>query len=161
MKKIDYKKLIICLLIPQLAGLLGSIANITSLDSWYLSLNKPSFNPPNWIFGPVWTILFLLMGISLYLIWQKKGLFNKKQWQFSIKIFSIQLGLNILWSYLFFFFRNPLAGFLEIILLWVFILLNIIYFYKLNKTAGLLLLPYLLWVSLATFLNFNLWILNS
>ncbi len=161
MKKIDYKKLIICLLIPQLAGLLGSIANFTSLDSWYIALNKPSFNPPNWIFGPVWTILFILMGLALYLVWQKKSLFNKKQWQFSIKIFSIQLGLNILWSYLFFFFRNPLAGFLEIILLWIFILLNIIYFYRLNKTAGLLLVPYLLWVSFAMFLNFNLWILNK
>jgi len=160
MKKIDYKKLVICLLIPQLAGLLGSIANFTSLDSWYISLVKPSFNPPSWVFGPVWTLLFLLMGWSLYLIWQEKGLLHKKQWYSTIKIFSVQLGLNILWSYLFFFFRNPLAGFLEIILLWVFILLNIIYFYKLNKTAGLLLVPYLLWVSFATFLNFNLWILN-
>lgn len=161
MKKIDYKKLIICLLIPQLAGLLGSIANITSLDSWYLSLNKPSFNPPNWIFGPVWTFLFLLMGISLYLIWQKRNLFNQRQWLFSLKIFSIQLGLNILWSYLFFFFHSPLAGLAGIVLLWVFILFNIIYFYKLNKTAGLLLIPYLLWVSFASVLNFNLWILNS
>lgn len=160
MKKIDYKKLVICLLIPQLAGLLGSIANFTSLDSWYISLVKPSFNPPSWIFGPVWTFLFLLMGLSLYLVWQKKGSFHKKQWNLTIKIFSVQLGLNILWSYLFFFFHNPLAGFLEIILLWIFILLNIIYFYKLNKTAGLLLVPYLLWVSFATFLNFNLWILN-
>lgn len=89
MKKIDYKKLAICLLISQLAGLIGSIANGTSLSTWYTHLNKPSFNPLNWIFGPVWTILFVLMGISLYLIWQKKGLFNKKQWQFSINIFSI------------------------------------------------------------------------
>jgi len=160
MKKIDYKKLVICLLIPQLAGLLGSIANFTSLDSWYISLVKPSFNPPSWVFRPVWTFLFLLMGLSLYLVWQKKGSFHKKQWNLTIKIFSVQLGLNILWSYLFFFFHNPLAGFLEIILLWIFILLNIIYFYKLNKTAGLLLVPYLLWVSFATFLNFNLWILN-
>ena len=161
MKKIDYKKLIICLLIPQLAGLLGSVANMTSLDSWFLSLVKPSFNPPNWIFGPVWTILFIMMGISLYLVWQKRGLFNQKQWLFSLKIFSIQLGLNILWSYLFFFFRSPLAGLAEIILLWVFILFNIIHFYKLNKTAGLLLVPYLLWVSFASVLNLNLWILNS
>lgn len=161
MKKINYQRLIICLLIPQLAGLLGSIANFTSLDSWYLEINKPSFNPPGWIFGPVWTILFILMGVALYLVWQERGLFNKKKVDLALGIFGVQLFLNILWSYSFFFFRSPLAGLVNIVFLLGLIVWNIVVFYKIKKSAGWLLIPYLLWVSFASVLNFSLWLLNK
>ncbi|MFZ2189526.1 MAG: TspO/MBR family protein [Candidatus Magasanikiibacteriota bacterium] len=160
MKKINYKKLIISLAIPQLAGLFGSIANITSLDTWYKVLIKPVFNPPGWIFGPVWTLLFILMGIALYLVWDNKGIFNKHKVDQAIKIFLLQIILNITWSWLFFGARSQLLALLEIVVLWVVILWNMVVFYKLNKTAGYLLLPYLLWVSFASVLNFSLWWLN-
>ncbi|HBU06729.1 MAG TPA: TspO protein [Candidatus Magasanikbacteria bacterium] len=160
MKKINYRKLAISLIIPQLAGFLGSIANITSLDTWYKGLIKPVFNPPGWIFGPVWTLLFVLMGVALYLVWDNKGIFNKYKVDFVIKIFSLQIILNIVWSWLFFGAMSPLLALLEIIVLWVAILWNMVVFYRLNKTAGYLLLPYLLWVSFASVLNFSLWWLN-
>lgn len=156
MRKINWFRLIISIIICQSAGWIGSIATITGVNSWYLTLTKPSFNPPSWVFAPVWTALFILMGISLYLIWQSK---HKNQVRAAI-VFLIQLGLNILWSFLFFYFQNPLAAFIEIIILWIFILLSIIYFYKINKIAAYLLIPYILWVSFAAFLNFNLYLLN-
>ena len=102
-KKRNLKKLIIALIIPQLAGFIGSIANFTSLDTWYEGIVKPSFNPPNWIFGPVWTGLFLLMGYALYIIWEKKPKWGKnKKSDFALLIFYTQLGFNVIWSYLFF-----------------------------------------------------------
>lgn len=160
MKKINYRKLIISLLIPQLAGLLGIIANFTSLNSWYLNINKPSFNPPGWIFGLVWTILFILMGIALYLVWQEKEKLNKRENNLAWGVFGAQLFFNVLWSYSFFFFRNPLAGLVNIIFLLVLIVGNIIVFYKIKKEAGWLLVPYFLWVSFASVLNYFLFILN-
>ncbi|MFH1946757.1 MAG: TspO/MBR family protein [Candidatus Magasanikbacteria bacterium] len=160
-KKPNYKKLIIALLIPQLAGFLGSIANFTSLDIWYEGIVKPSFNPPNWIFGPVWTTLFLLMGIALYLIWQKKPRWGTdKKVSFALLAFYTQLGFNVIWSYLFFGLQNPLFAFGEILVLWVAIALNIILFWRLDKRAGLLLIPYILWVSFAVLLNYAIFMLN-
>jgi len=156
MKKINFTKLVIALIIPQAAGLLGSLATAPNITGWYASLVKSSFNPPNWIFGPVWTFLFLLMGIALYLVWTNK---NKNK-QTAYLFFSLQLVFNIIWSVLFFGLHNPLSAFVEIIFLWILILLNIIYFYKINKTAGWLLLPYILWVSFAAALNFSIWQLN-
>ncbi len=164
-KKIDFFKLIIALAIPQLAAFLGTLATTPSINSWYLNLTKPSFNPPNWIFGPVWTVLFLLMGFALYLVWVSEP--KKFQWfkkgeakQFAYLFFSLQLIFNVLWSYLFFVLHNPLAAFIEIVFLWVFILLNIIVFYRVNKFAAWLLIPYILWVSFATVLNYNIFVLN-
>jgi len=157
MNKINWKKLILAVLICQAAGWVGSIFTAATVSNWYLTLNKPSFNPPGWVFGPVWTTLFLLMGIALYLIWGKK---NFKADSYAILFFTIQYLLNIFWSFLFFYLQNPLAAFIEIIILWIFILLTIIYFYKISKPAGWLLIPYLLWVSFAAFLNYNLVILN-
>jgi len=151
-----YLKLIIAIIIPQLAGFLGSIANFASIDTWYKGLVKPSFNPPNWIFGPVWTTLFLLMGVSLYFVWTTEGQ-NKK---LAYWIFGIQLILNILWSFVFFFWQNQGWALAEIAVLWVSILANIIIFYRINRTAGLLLLPYILWISFAAVLNYSLWRLN-
>ena len=150
--KFNLLKLIICILITEGAGIIGSFATITSVKTWYLTdLIKPAWNPPSWLFGPVWTFLFFLMGIALYLVWTKK---NKIFW------FWIQLILNIVWSFLFFGFHNPWFAFFEIILLWFTIVKTILEFKKYNKTASYLLLPYLAWVSFASFLNLTIALLN-
>ena len=160
-KKPNYKKLIIALIIPQLAGFIGSIANFTSLDTWYEGIVKPSFNPPNWIFGPVWTLLFLLMGWALYLIWEKKPKVGRdKKVNFALLVFYTQLGFNIIWSYLFFALQNPLFALGEILVLWALIVLNMVVFWRLDRLAGLFLIPYLLWVSFASVLNLSIWLLN-
>lgn len=150
--KFNLPKLLGCILIAQGAGILGSFATATSVKSWYLTeLNRPFWNPPSWLFGPVWTTLFLLMGISLYLVWRQKN---------NLKWFWFQLVLNIIWSYLFFGLRSPTLAFYEIIILWIAILITIVKFWKLNKTASILLWPYLAWVSFASFLNFTIMRLN-
>ena len=152
-------KLAISILINLLAGFIGSIFTTPQISTWFATLKKPSFSPPNWLFGPVWTALFILMGISLFLVW-RKGL-NYPSVKIALIIFGAQLLLNILWSFLFFAQRAPLTGFIEIILLWVMILITILVFYPISKTAGLLLIPYILWVSFASILNFSLWRLNQ
>ena len=157
MKKLNYQKFIFALIIPQVAGLLGTTATIPNLDSWYKNLIKPDFNPPGWIFGPVWTVLFLLMGISFYLVWTREGGPNKLN---AYVYFFLQLCANVLWSYLFFATRNPQLAFAEIILLLLLIVGNIFYFYKINKTAAYLLIPYVLWVCFAAVLNYFIAILN-
>lgn len=150
-------KLIASIIICQLAGLIGAVFTTPSISGWYAGLNKPFFNPPNWLFGPVWTLLYLLMGISLYLVWnQKKGVKTKT----ALIIFAIQLGLNVLWSVIFFGLHSPLVAFLEIIVLWLFIILTIIKFFPISKISAYLLIPYLLWVSFASFLNFFIAKLN-
>lgn len=151
-------KLVIAILICQLAGVIGSIATFPSIPTWYAALNKPAFNPPNWIFGPVWTTLFTLMGIAAYLIWQVGYQYPKvKQ---ALKIFALQLILNSFWSILFFGLQNPLAALIEILVLWATILTTIILFRRLSKVAGWLLIPYLLWVSFAAVLNLAIVVLN-
>ena len=152
MKKIW--KLIISILLPFLASAIGGLFTASSVSTWYLDLNKPFFNPPSWIFGPVWTLLYLLIGISLYLVWIKK--YDKTSFVF----FGIQLVLNALWSILFFGLKMPLYAFIEIVLLWAAILITIVYFYIINKTSAYLLIPYILWVSFAAILNFAIFILN-
>ncbi|MBT3304435.1 tryptophan-rich sensory protein [Candidatus Woesearchaeota archaeon] len=147
-------KLIISLVLPFIASAIGGLFTVSSVSTWYVDLVKPSFNPPSWLFGPVWTILYLLMGIALYLVWTKK--FNKQ----AFTLFGIQLVLNALWSILFFGLKQPLLAFIEIIILWVMILVTIIYFYKINKNSAYLLIPYLLWVSFAAILNLAIFILN-
>ena len=147
-------KLIIALVLPFIASAIGGLFTVSSVSTWYVDLVKPSFNPPSWLFGPVWTILYLLMGIALYLVWTKK--FNKQ----AFTLFGIQLVLNALWSILFFGLKQPLLAFIEIIILWVMILVTIIYFYKINKNSAYLLITYLLWVSFAAILNLAIFILN-
>jgi tryptophan-rich sensory protein len=158
MVKIKYWKLIVSVLIPLLASAVGGFFTSTSVSTWYVELNKPVFNPPNWVFGPVWTALYILMGISLYLVWSK-GIKTKKA-KAAVTIFSIQLALNILWSVIFFGLKSPLFAFIEIVFLWSAILMTIIYFYRISKPAAYLLLPYILWVSFAAVLNCFLFILN-
>ena len=158
MKLKNLSKLVFSILICQSAGIVGSIFTSSSIQTWYTTLQKPSFTPPNWLFAPVWLILFTLMGISLYLVWNK-GLKNK-QVKNSLSLFGLQLILNVVWSFLFFGLRSPLLGLIEIVFLWVFIVLTILKFHKISKTAGLLLLPYIVWVSIALMLNFYIWRLN-
>jgi len=157
MKIIDILKLIASIILCQLAGFLGSLFTIPAIPTWYKTLNKPFFNPPNWIFSPVWISLFFLMGISLFLVWRRQ---SHSQFKTALFFFFIQLILNILWSVTFFGLRSPLLGLIDIILLWIAILLTILNFLKVSKIGGLLLVPYLIWVSFATLLNFSLWILN-
>lgn len=156
--QIDYVKLIVsiggCLIIGAIAGLFTS----SSIESWYSKLNKPSFNPPNWIFGPVWTLLYVLMGISVYLVWTSESVSGSS---LAITLFLIQLLLNFLWSFLFFYFKNPFIAFIEILLLLVMIIVTTIQFYPISTTAALLFIPYILWVSFATILNFSIWWLNK
>jgi benzodiazapine receptor len=154
----DVLALVICILICQCAGFIGSFFTRPSIPTWYATLDKPPFTPPNGVFSPVWITLFLLMGISLFLIW-RRGLAEKTV-RVAIVFFGSQLIFNILWSVLFFGLKSPLAGFIDITVLWVAIAFTIFYFLKVSKTAGVLLLPYFVWVSFASVLNFFIWRLN-
>lgn len=145
------RKFIFAFLLCQGAALIGSAFTIAAIPTWYAQLQKPSFSPPNWLFAPVWTLLYTLMAVALYLIW-KRGV-NRKT-KPALIIFLIQLALNIFWSYLFFFLKAPGVAFVEILVLWLAILATIISFYRLHRPAGLILIPYLLWVSFASVLNF-------
>lgn len=153
----NFPLLIFTILISEGAGILGSIFTFSSIPTWYAGLAKPSFSPPNFVFGPVWTTLYALMGISLYLVWGSKA----KSKQHAMRLFFIQLGLNVLWSVIFFGLKSPGLAFIEIIALWIAIILTIKAFRKISKNATYLLYPYLFWVSFATVLNFSIWILNS
>jgi tryptophan-rich sensory protein len=150
--------LFLCILLTLFIGGLGGIATASGVNDWYIEIQKPSFNPPNYLFGPVWTALYLLMGVSFYMILQapKSQIKTKAIW-----IFSIQLSLNFAWSFLFFKFHLLGLAFIEIILIWMSILTMIIVFSKINKTAAYLQIPYLLWVSFASVLNGTIWFLNS
>lgn len=152
----DLRRLVISVGIPVIVGLLGSLVTTPSISAWYAELNKPSFNPPNWIFAPVWTTLFILMGISLYLVWQTKSKKKSK----ALNLFGIQLGLNLLWSVLFFGLHKPLYALIDITVLWIVIFVTMLEFRKFSKTASLLFLPYLAWVALAAVLNFSIVMMN-
>lgn len=152
-----YFKLALCITLPLLVGGISGFATANSINDWYLHINKPSFNPPNYLFGPVWTTLYILMGISFYMILQKASHEIRKK---AVNIFSIQLLLNFCWSFIFFNFQLPGFAFIEIIMMWISILMMIINFYKINKTAALLQIPYLMWVSFASILNGSIWYLN-
>jgi benzodiazapine receptor len=154
----DSLKLLISLATCVGAGLLGSIFSRGSITNWYSFLQKPSFTPPNWIFAPVWFLLYILMGISAFLIWRTG--FRNFHVRESLIIFLIQLALNALWSFAFFGLKSPITGLIVIVPLWTAILLAIINFYRVSRTASLLLIPYILWVSYATALNFSFYLLN-
>lgn len=158
LKKISWAKLIIAILICQLAGIIGSIFTSSSVDTWYQTLSKPSFTPPGGVIGTVWIILFILMGISLYIVWNKGT--KKKNVKNALWIFGIHLIFNILWSVLFFGLKSPLLAFIEIIILWFLILATILSFYKISKISSYLLIPYILWVSFASYLNLSILRLN-
>ncbi len=151
-------KLILCIAIPLIVGAISGIATASNIPTWYVTLNKPSFNPPNYLFAPVWTTLYVLMGISFFMILQSRPSTLKMQ---AIKAFVIQLFLNFCWSFLFFQFHTLGIALIEIIVLLCCILWMIFSFYKINKTAALLNIPYLLWVSFASVLNASIYMLNN
>lgn len=151
-----YIKLIIAVAVCLGVGGISGFITASEIPGWYVSINKPSFNPPNWIFGPVWTLLYILMGIAFFLIWKSDAPSKEKAYLF----FALQLILNFFWSIIFFHFHATGAALMEIILLWICILLSILSFYPISKPAAYLLIPYLLWVSFATVLNFAIWKLN-
>jgi benzodiazapine receptor len=158
MKIKDILKLVASIILCQLAGLIGSLATIPAIPTWYASLEKPFFNPPNWVFGPVWTGLYFLMGISLFIACQRgKG---NSQARIALVFFFVQLILNAFWSLAFFGLKSPLLGLIVIVLLWIAIFITIRKFLSISRTAALLLVPYILWVSFAAVLNVSLWILN-
>ena len=151
-------KIIFSLLICQLAGVVGAIFNGIAVKTWYAHINKPGFTPPNWIFGPVWITLYVLMGISLFLVWNAD--INTKAKQTALVLFFIQLILNTLWSYFFFYLQSPLYGLIEIVTLLIFIIFTMLKFFPIRSLAGLLLVPYVLWVGFAAVLNYSIWQLN-
>lgn len=140
------------------AGMIGSLFTSSSIDTWYATLEKPTFNPPSWLFAPVWTALYFLMGISLFLILRQD--LEKGKIKLAISFFGLQLILNALWSFLFFGLQNPFLAFIEITILWIAILITILTFYKIKKVASTLLVPYIMWVTFATILNYFIWRLN-
>ena len=143
-------KLIISLLLPLAIGAISGIFTARAIPTWYASLNQPSFNPPNWLFGPVWTTLYILMGISLFMIWT---LAPGKERNLALTVFAIQLVLNFGWSFFFFYFKAIGFALIEIVALWSSIVFTLILFYKIKPMATYLNIPYLLWVSFATILN--------
>ena len=151
-------KLTIAIAVSEMAGVIGSVFTAPSIDGWYANIIKPELTPPSWLFGPVWVTLFALMGIAAFLVW-KKGL-NHKGVKIALGIFIFQLVLNTLWSIIFFGLQNPGAALIEIIFLWVSILATIIAFAKVSRMAAWLLLPYILWVSFAIYLNYMIYVIN-
>ncbi|MCE9643540.1 MAG: tryptophan-rich sensory protein [Candidatus Andersenbacteria bacterium] len=149
----------------EIAGALGSIFTAPEITNWYATLTKPMLNPPSWVFGPVWTLLYALMGIAVFLIWEQyrktKQKKKRKVIEFALWIFVAQLLLNTMWSIIFFGLHNPALAFLNLLAMWIFIALTIYVFKPINKTAAYLLAPYILWVTFAGYLNFSVWQLNK
>jgi len=158
MKLNNFFKLVIAIVVSELAGIIGSIFTVSAIPNWYAGIVKPALNPPSWVFGPAWTTLYALMGIAAFLIW-KSG-WEKKEIKKALGVFGIQLFLNAFWSIIFFGLQNPFWAFVEIIVLWLAILWTVLAFYKISRPAAYLLLPYILWVSFAAYLNYSIWMLN-
>lgn len=153
-----FLRLVTSIVVCEFVGLVSTPFTLSAIPTWYAYLHKPFFSPPNWVFGPVWTLLYAMMGISAFLIWQKGT--QKKKVNKALGYFFVQLFFNFLWSVLFFGLHNPLLGLLGIVLLLISIILTSVTFYKLSKAASYLLVPYLLWVSFATLLNLSIVLLN-
>ena len=145
------------LILAYSAAFIGSLFTIGAIDTWYATLTKPQLNPPNWLFGPVWTVLYTLMAIAAWLVWEKRHhpLAHK-----ALFVYGAQLVFNTLWSIAFFGLHNPALGLFVIVMLWISIVMTGIQFYRINRLAGYLLIPYLVWVSFATHLNFSFVLLN-
>ena len=148
----------IAVMIPLMVGGLSGLVTAQGVRDWYPTLIKPSFNPPSWVFGPVWTLLYLMMGIAAFLVWQKG--WDSGAVKVALALFAIQLILNGLWSILFFGIRSPGLAFAEILLLWISIGATVVLFWRVSPVAGMLLLPYEAWVTFAAVLNGSIWILN-
>lgn len=151
-------QMLIAIVIAESAGVVGSLFTASSVNGWYAEIVRPVFTPPAWVFGPVWTILFALMGIASFLIWEK-GI-HRTDVKCAIGIYVGQLVLNVLWSVIFFGLRSPGGAFIEIVFLWCGILITIVMFSRISRIAGWLLVPYIIWVSFAMYLNYAIWVLN-
>ncbi|MFA5130999.1 MAG: TspO/MBR family protein [Patescibacteria group bacterium] len=150
---------IISLVLPLLIGYLGSLVTTPAISTWYVTLVKPAFiTPPNWLFGPVWTLLYIMMGIALFLV-LKQGK-DKLHFRAAWLSFGAQLFLNLYWSLLFFYIKSPMLAFYAIISLWSMIFVNIYYFYQIKKAAAYIMIPYIVWVTFAAALNYGIWYLN-
>lgn len=156
--QIQWRTLAVFVLACLAAGFIGSFFTREGIQAWYVFLKKPGIAPPDWVFGPVWTTLYVLMGISAYLAWEKGR--DKSETKAAMILFALQLVLNTVWSLLFFGMRNPFYAFIEIVFLWLAIAASIIAFYKISKKAALLMVPYILWVSFASLLNYLIWQMN-
>lgn len=152
-------KILVVVVTCLVIGYFSGIVTQSAIKTWYPTLIKPSFNPPNWIFAPVWSMLYIMMGVAAGLVW---GIIEeeKEVVKNALVFFAIQLGLNALWSFLFFGLKNPMLAGIEIVVLWLMIYETYTKFIKINKLAGYLLIPYLLWVSFAMVLNGSIWWLN-
>ncbi len=151
-------KLIIAIVVSELAGIIGSVFTISAIPNWYAGLVKPALNPPSWVFGPVWTTLYALMGIAAFLVWRNG--WERKEVKTALSIFGLQLFLNAIWSIIFFGLHSPGWALVDIVALWFAIVWTIAVFYKISKPAAYLLLPYILWVSFASYLNYAIWAFN-
>ena len=151
-------KIVLLVVVCVSIGYLSGMVTRDSITTWYPTLVKPVFNPPNWIFAPVWTLLYIMMAIAAGLVWTSD--YEQKAVKRALGFFAIQFGLNALWSYLFFGLHNPFLALIEIFLLLLMLFETYVLFKKIDKVAGVLLLPYLAWVSFAMVLNFSIWWLN-
>lgn len=157
MSKPQILKLLASLVLPLASGSLAGLFTAGAIPGWYETLNRPSFNPPNWVFGPVWTTLYFLMGISLFMIWKQDA---GKERNMAIFVFMVQQVLNFCWSFIFFYFNMIGFALIEIIFLWISIVMMIVRFYKIKPLAAYINIPYLLWVTFATILNAAYYFLN-
>jgi benzodiazapine receptor len=139
------------------AGTLGAVATTPEIEGWYKTIAKPSWNPPDWIFGPVWTTLYVLMAVAAWLVWKPAGF---RAAAVPLALFAIQLLLNIGWSWIFFRMHEPGWAFVEIVVLWLAIVATTVAFFRCSRIAGWLLVPYVAWVGFASVLNFAIWQMN-
>ena len=153
-------KILVVVVTCLVVGYFSGMVTRSAIINWYPTLVKPSFNPPNWIFAPVWSMLYIMMGVAAGLVWNRID-FEKEIVKKALVFFAVQLALNALWSYLFFGLKNPMLAGVEVILLWLMIFETYSKFVKINKIAGYLFIPYLLWVSFASVLNISIWWLNK
>ncbi len=151
---------IVAVLICEAAGGIGGIATASSVKEWYPTLNKPAFNPPSWVFGPVWTALYAMMGIAAWLVWRSGG-WGRPSVRAALTLFIAQLALNAPWSWIFFGLRQPFWAFVDLVALWALIMATTVLFFRISIPAGALMLPYIAWVSFAGLLNYFIWRLNS
>lgn len=158
MKLNKLTKFIISILVPLSAGFIGSKAMVPSIDGWYRTIEKSSLTPSDFVFGPVWTLLYLSMGIAFFWIWTSNT--SAKNFRFVSLVYFLQVAVNGFWSYAFFALESPATALVVIVTLWLLIVITMVNFYRIDKKAGLILIPYLAWVSFATYLNFMVWYLN-
>lgn len=150
--------LILFIVVVYAAAGIGSLFTAQSVNDWYVALSKPSWNPPSWVFGPVWTVLYGMMGVAAWLVWLRR---REVSVTLPLVLFFVQLALNVVWSLLFFGLQSPGAAFLEIIVLWLAIAATLLAFWRVAPLAGALFIPYILWVSFAAVLNYTIWQLNA